>query len=425
VIAMSPRQRAVGSALTLMVLVAIATSATFWVLGTDDTAGQLFVSLFSLVVPAVYGGVGVVLTTRLPQNSVGWLCLLIGLAWGIVNVGDAISAWALDHVRVTMASWTGLASSLWLVAVGLTSHLALRLPSGRLLSERWRRYSWFCTAVIVAVAVVVLTQPGPVSSLDGTENPIGVPRASAIVVPLFVLFILSFVGSVASLPLRYRRAEMIERLQIRWIALGGSVIVVVGAGIAVPTALGVLSLSGGLPAPVAVLDALANIAIPLSIGIAVMRYRLYDIDLVINRTLVYGALTATLATTYGVLIVLFQLVLDPLTHDSSLATAASTLVVAAIFRPARARIQGVVDHRFYRRKYDAERTLEAFQERLRDEVDLTVLSRNLRTVVDETMQPAHVSLWMWTPRASPDVARDPGPVAVGRDRPFTSTPRRT
>jgi hypothetical protein len=379
-----------------MVLVTIVTTAVFWVLGSDDRASHLFANLFSLVVPAVYAGVGVVLTTRRPENSVGWLCLLIGLAWGIVNAGDATSAWATDHGRIAVASWTGLASSLWLVAVGLTSHLALRLPSGRLLSQRWRRYSWFCTAAIVAMAVVVLTQPGVVNSLAGTENPIAVPRDQAVVVPLFVLFILSFVGSIASLLLRYRRAETIERLQIRWIALGGSVIVVVGAGIAVPTALGVLSLSGGLPAPVAVLDALANGAIPLSIGIAVMRYRLYEIDNVINRTLVYGPLTATLAATYVVLVVLLQIVLDPLTHDSSLATAASTLVVAAFFRPARTRIQAVVDHRFYRRKYDAERTLEGFQERLRDEVDLTVLSRDLRTVADETMQPAHVSLWLRT-----------------------------
>jgi hypothetical protein len=210
------------------------------------------------------------------------------------------------------------------------------------------------------------------------------------------------VGSVASLLLRYRRAGTIERLQIRWIALGGSVIMVVGTAIAVPTALGVLSFSGGLPAPVAVLDALANSAIPLSIGIAVMRYRLYDIDDVINRALVYGSLTATLAATYVVLVVLLQRALDPLTRDSSLATAASTLVVAAIFRPARARIQGVVDHRFYRRKYDAERTLASFQERLRDEVDLIVLSEDLRHVADETMQPAHVSLWLWTPRSASD-----------------------
>lgn len=399
---MTLRQRVVGSALTLLVFLAISASVTFWVLGPDQGASDLFVNLFALVVPAVYAGVGVVLTSHRPENGVGWLCLLIGLVWGITDAGDALSAWALDDGPITVANWAGLADSLWLVAVGLTSQLALRLPSGQLLSVRWRRYSWFCAAVLVAVAAVVVTEPGRVKGLDGTSNPIAVPRAAAVVVVLFVLFILSFVGSIASLLLRYRRAGTIERLQIRWIALGGSVIMVVGTAIAVPTALGVLSFSGGLPPPVAVLDALANSAIPLSIGIAVMRYRLFDIDDVINRALVYGSLTATLATTYVVLVVLLQRVLDPLTRDSSLATAASTLVVAAIFRPARTRIQGVVDHRFYRRKYDAERTLEAFQERLRNEVDLAVLSRDLRGVADETMQPAHVSLWLWTPRSPSD-----------------------
>jgi hypothetical protein len=206
------------------------------------------------------------------------------------------------------------------------------------------------------------------------------------------------VASVVSLLLRYRRAGTIERLQIRWIALGGSVILVVGTAIAVPTAMGILSLSGGLPAPIAAVDSVANVAIPLSIGIAVLRYRLYEIDVFINRALVYGPLTATLAATYVGLVVLLQLGLSPLTRDSGLATAASTLAVAALFRPVRARIQKTVDRYFYRNKYDATRTLEAFGMRLREEVDLETLSDDLRSVISETMQPAHVSLWLRAPR---------------------------
>jgi hypothetical protein len=388
------RTRVLSPVLSLALLAAIAASAVFWLLDRDHQApSELAINLFSVVVPAVYAGVGAVLTARRPGNSVGWLCLMIGLVWGILNVGEAVAVWAADHGRITLASWAGVVDPLWLVAVGLTSHLALRLPSGQLLSHRWRLYSWLCSVVIVVVSVVAVSQPGPTLDLPGTENPLGVSALRPFE-SVFVLLILCFVGSVVSLLLRYRRADRIERLQIRWIALGGAVILVVGTSIAVPTAMGILSVSGGLPLPVAALDDVANIAIPLSIGIAVLRYRLYDIDVIINRTLVYGLLTATLAATYVGLVVLFQLALRPLTHESGLATATSTLVVAALFRPARARIQRTVDRRFYRSKYDATRTLEAFGARLREQVDLETLSGELRLVISETMQPAHVSLWL-------------------------------
>jgi hypothetical protein len=179
---------------------------------------------------------------------------------------------------------------------------------------------------------------------------------------------------------RYRRATGTERLQLRWIALGAC------AALAL--------FFGGSALDVAAIYGLAFATIPIAIGVAMLRHNLYDIDVVINRTLVYGALTATLAATYIGSVLLLQLALGGVTEDSGLAVAASTLAVAALFGPARTRIQDAVNRRFYRRRYDAQLTLEGFSTRLRDEVELTAIDAELRSVVAETMQPASVSVWL-------------------------------
>jgi hypothetical protein len=196
---------------------------------------------------------------------------------------------------------------------------------------------------------------------------------------------------------RMRRAHGIERLQLKWIAFAASLFAV---GFLVISITFFAGLSGTTVDTLrtAVLG-LGISTIPVAAGIAILRYRLYDIDVVINRTLVYGALTATLAAAYLGSVLLLQLVLRPITEESSLAIAGSTLAVAALFRPARTRIQGAVDRRFFRRKYDAARTLERFGAHLRDEVALDSLSAELRAVVADTMQPAHVSLWLRAPDA--------------------------
>jgi hypothetical protein len=390
------RTRVLSWAQSLLIVAMVVISAVFLV-GAGDRASRLLNDLFFLAVPAVYGGVGAVLTARRPENSVGWLSLLIGLVWGVNNAGDALCRWAGDHGHDTLASWAGLSDPMWVLAVGLTIHLALRLPTGRLLSRAWRHFSRFTTIASLAVFAVPVTMPGQVYGIAGTDNPLG-SSALQPFVPLYGLVAVALLGSIASLVLRYRRGDALERLQIRWIAAAGVLILLVGGTLLVLTVLGALGTTDGLPPAAGVPDTLANVAIPISIGIAVLRYRLYEIDVVINRTLVYGLLTATLAATYIGLVVVFQVALSPLPQDSRLATAASTLAVAALFRPARARIQETVDRRFFRSKYDAARTLEAFGARLRDEVDLETLTDDLRSVVSETMQPAHVSLWLRTTR---------------------------
>jgi hypothetical protein len=190
--------------------------------------------------------------------------------------------------------------------------------------------------------------------------------------------ILSLIASATSLVLRFRRSRGVERLQLKWVAAASVVLV---------ASFLLWEVWEGM-APLGIL------AMVLAAGIAILRYRLYDIDVVINRTLVYGALTATLAVTYLGSVLLLQLALDPLTEGSGVAVAVSTLAVAALFRPARKRIQQAVDRRFYRRKYDAALTLDRFGAHLRDEVALDSLSAALRAVVAETMQPTHVSLWL-------------------------------
>jgi hypothetical protein len=392
---MSQRARVPAWGLTLLSLSLSVATVVLMVIDRSRSVGgsRLWLDVLFLAVPVSFSVVGAVLAIRRSENSVGWLCVTIGLFWSMEGIGYEGATWAGSEGMLGTAGWIGLLGSSWLPAVGLTgTHLVLRLPGGSLLSPRWRWYSRMCTAVIVIVGVLVVTAPGRVADVHGTENPIASEALEALG-PLFILFPLSVLGAIGSLVLRYRRSRGVERLQIRWIALGGVSVLVAVFTAFLPTLLG-LAAEGSAPKAVEALFYVAFSAIPVAIGIAVLRYRLYDIDMVINRALVYGALTAALAGAYLGSVLLLQLLLRPLTADSNLAIAGSTLAVAALFRPARTRIQGAVDRRFFRRKYDAARTLERFGARLRDEVALDSLSGELRAVVAETMQPAHVSIWL-------------------------------
>jgi hypothetical protein len=298
----------------------------------------------------------------------------------------------------------GVNNFLWVPAVGMLGTYAIMLfPDGRLPSRRWRPLAWLSGAVIVVLSVGVAVTPGPLQNLGGIRNPFElelppwVEAAFYVVLPLLPLCMLASVGSLVA---RYRRAVGEERQQIKWISFAASVVGVLYL-IAMVSAFvfpSVAWLAEGWPLWLDLLAyaALASFTgVPIAVGFAVLKYRLYDIDLLINRTLVYGSLTATLVALYLGGIVLLQRVFVVLAGESStLAVVASTLLIAALFNPLRGRIQGFIDLRFYRRKYDARKTLEAFSAKLRDETDLDTLNAEVVGVVRETLQPSHVSLWL-------------------------------
>jgi len=385
-----------GLILILMTTVLTVLLAVFNVRsGAESQFGST--SVLSLIVFALqalsFFTVGSLLALRHPGNAVGWLCLAIALVWITIAGTSVVAEWALFAGHVGLANWTGVFGGLWVVPLGLmATHLPLRLPDGSHLSPPWRRFSWVCTGIMVVAGLGIVTAPGPVNGLPGTENPLG-STALQVLGVAFVLLPLSFLVAVASLVVRYRRADGVQRVQIRTIAFGGMIFLVVFlAGLS--NMVGLYPSGGALELFFQDLAVFAYNAVPVSILIAVFRYRLYDIDVVINRALVYSTLTASLAVAYLVGVLVLQLALRPLTDRSDLAIAGSTLAVAALFGPARRRIQAFVDRRFYRSRYDAARTLDAFGGRLRDELDLQTLGADLCDVVVTTVQPVHVSLWV-------------------------------
>ncbi len=357
---------------------------------------SLLLSVAFVVVLAVFGVVGAIVASRLPANPVGWLFLGLALIEGWYEL-----TYGYTHYSLAVASLPGTSLTAWVsnwlsplspVLIGLAF---LYFPGGRLASPRWRPVKWLCILTLIPIFGHYGLSPGPIAEFPSLRNPFGVEGALFLRhLPVDPLIALILVSGMAAVVVRFRRAQGVERQQLKWFAWSAAllasllVVVSISEALVVEPVDGVAGQIGGL------VFAVFLCGLPVSAGLAILRYRLYDVDLVINRTLVYGALTATLALTYLGGVLLLQLSLRHWTSESDLAVAGSTLAVAALFRPARARIQAFVDHRFYRRRYDAGRTLEAFGHRLRAELDLDALGDDLRGVVRETMQPAHMALWL-------------------------------
>jgi len=353
--------------------------------------------------------VGALVASKSPENPIGWICLTAGLFWMFIVVSDPLTAYSLARTGSAPGPVMFDALTLWSWALPLGllgTFMVMLFPDGRLPSRRWRPLAFLSGAAILLTSVYLTLEPGPLPHRGGVRNPLGIegqPWVQSVGSACILLLALCILASALSLIWRYRHSDMEARQQIKWLAFAASFVGVtylsalIGGIFFVPE---YLFTEGKTPIWISLIFNLVLISfagIPTAIGIAVMKYRLYDIDILINRTLVYGSLTATLAALYFGGVVATQAVFRTLTgqeQQPQLAIVISTLAIAALFGPLRRRIQNVIDRRFYRRKYDAARILGDFGARLREDVDLQTLNDDLLEVVWETVQPAHVSLWL-------------------------------
>jgi hypothetical protein len=354
-----------------------------------------------------FATVGALVASRWPKNAIGWIFCWLGLSF---SLGSASEEYALYALVTDAGSLPGAEGMVWLTAwfggpivFALFAIVFLLFPNGRLPSRRWRPVVWLELVAIVCL-VAFAFEPGRLGNLGlvRVSNPLGIQGAAALLGTLsWVGFYMTLAVAVAggiSLVVRFRRARGVERQQIKWLAFSG---VVFCAVFAAGPFLWSLPQSPATAWIWSVLFLAGASTIPVAVGIAILRYRLYDIDVIINRTLVYGSLTVILALVYLGGVVALQGAFRTFTgQESTLAVVASTLAIAALFNPLRRRIQGFIDRRFYRRKYDATKTLAAFSAKLRDETNLDALNAELMGVIRETMQPAHVSLWLRPDTAS-------------------------
>ena len=338
------------------------------------------ISLAGLVGAPILGGL---IAARRPHNPYGWLWLVFGLGLALQSLAAPYSAYANVMEPGSLGAPQTISHVLGLggpLALSVAPFLLLLFPTGRLPSRRWRPIAWASALSGAGVLLLNLIFRRP-DTVGGAITAVTIVVVSLIFVTIFL--------SALSLIVRYHRASGVERQQLKWVAFA-----------AVLTILFTIAQLSWLDQALGkglwnLLETVQQIVLYGSVGIAVLRYRLYDIDVVINRALVYGTLTATLAALYLGGVVLVQRLLLFLTgQESTLAVVASTLVIAALFNPLRRWIQSFIDRRFYRRKYDARKTLEGFSATLREETDLQALNGELTRVVSETMQPSHVSLWL-------------------------------
>jgi len=386
---LTARRLAVGTCVLTLVLIACLGVTGVLNGGDPYEASFAIVGVSSTIV-------GGVVASRRATNPVGWLFLggalgtvvhVLAGEYAVYGIVTSPGALPLPHAMAWLSSATFAIGPV----IGFIL-IPLYFPDGRLVSRRWGLVAWFSVGSLLLLTVLFAIAPGG-EAIDGSgvQNPLGVealrPFMRAFEPFFFVWYISLILAAAASLVVRFLRSVGEERQQLKWFTYAAAF---------VPLWFLVNSpIQAAVPHLFAIMDSLVIAAVPIAAGIAILRYRLYDIDLIINRTLVYGILTLSLALIYFGSVVLAQTTLRAVSgQESSLAVVASTLVIAALFSPLRRRIQRFIDRRFYRSKYDARKTLQAFSSKLREETDLDALNAELISVVRETMQPQHASLWL-------------------------------
>jgi len=346
-----------------------------------------------------YSVVGALVLRRQPRLVIGWLLAGIGVTGTATMIVDRYAAFGV-HVDpsapfFTSAAWLG--GWLWMPGdIAMTTFLPLLFPNGSLPSPRWRPVAWLAGVAMFLSAARAL-RAGPVS-----ENFLELPNPYAFPSPvgeliaqfepvLFMAWALAAALSVAALVVRLRRSRGVERQQLKWLGSGMAFV-----ALAFVCTVPVYVFVGYAAAAdwITGIPAIGITLLPIAAGVAILRYRLYDIDVLINRVLIYGVVSAVLISTYAAGVIVFQALLRPITGGSDLAVAGSTLIVVALFQPIRRRVQDLIDRRFYRARYDAVRTLDTFAARLRNKVELDAVRTDLLGAVTETVRPAHASVWL-------------------------------
>ena len=398
---MKTLQRAGGALMFLVCVGSIALSGVFDSLNPMKSGDEpTFVGMLWLSSFVGFPVVGAVIVWKLPRNLLGWMLSGIGASIGILALSGEYATYALvtrsgelagGHAAAWVSTWIGNTT------VTLILLLLIFFPRGAPRNKPWRVIAGGVVAASTVLSVLYAIRPGKLDAAPELVNPLGIEGARRLLDPpiatLANLLALVLLAAIVDKVVMFRRARGDERQQIKWFALAALGFPVMFA-VSLVFELFLGRNRWGDVDPVVIAFVLGFNGMAVGIGVAVFKYRLYDVGTIVNRTLVYGAMTAILASAYVALVFGFQALLAPFTAESDLAIAASTLAVAALFRPVRRRLQGFIDRRFYRRKFDKERTVEEFSSHLRDEVDLGHLSSRLVTVVTDTMQPAHVSLWL-------------------------------
>ncbi len=385
-----------GRIVWLVILALLVLSVACGALVPEEPALPTFALIVFTVMAASLGIVGALIVTRQPRNAVGWILWLASVGTASSTITSAYVNYAVTTDRADSPITVLIA---WLSQIGffpalvaIVIFMPLLFPDGRYLGRRWRWAGAYGVAVLVTIVVGEMFAPGPMSAYPMLTNPVGLAAfASLSGVVAFAngpAVIMAAAGlGIASAVLRYRRGTLIERAQLRWF----------GAAVALTMAMLILSVLLGSE-PIGQLAWLGGIIalslIPVAIGIAILRYRLYEIDRVISRTLGWTVVTGLLVAVFAAVVVVLQSVLSPFTKENTLAVATSTLVVAAMFQPLRRRVQRAVDRRFDRARYDGQRTVDGFAEHLRSDVDLASIRASLVSTAEQAVRPADVSVWL-------------------------------